>query len=117
MNAPFTPGGRIDETKPFRPVRVAVLTISDTRDEESDTSGDLLASRVTGAGHELADRAIVPDDVARITTAIRASTAHSAGHSPADMARIIAARAGPAGKAGTRCQPDIFRWHGRRRIG
>jgi len=72
MNAPFTPGGRIDETKPFRPVRVAVLTISDTRDEESDTSGDLLASRVTGAGHELADRAIVPDDVARIREQIKA---------------------------------------------
>jgi len=72
MNAPFTPGGRIDETKPFRPVRVAVLTISDTRDEESDTSGDLLAGRVTGAGHELADRAIVPDDVARIREQIKA---------------------------------------------
>lgn len=72
MNAPFTPGGKIDETRAFKPVRVAVLTISDTRDAESDTSGDLLASRVTGAGHELADRAIVPDDVGMIREQIKA---------------------------------------------
>jgi molybdenum cofactor biosynthesis protein B len=56
------PGGKIDETRPFTPVRVAVLTVSDTRDEESDTSGDILAGRVTGAGHELAGRALVRDD-------------------------------------------------------
>ncbi|MFN3520988.1 MAG: molybdenum cofactor biosynthesis protein B [Phenylobacterium sp.] len=72
MNAPFTPGGKIDETKPFTPVRIAVLTISDTRDEESDTSGDLLAGRVRDAGHELADRAIVPDDVVRIREQVKA---------------------------------------------
>ena len=47
-------GGRIDEDLPRKAVRVAVLTISDTRDEESDTSGHLLAERVTGAGHILA---------------------------------------------------------------
>jgi molybdenum cofactor biosynthesis protein B len=72
MNAPFTPGGKIDETKTLTPVRIAVLTISDTRDEESDTSGDILAGRVTGAGHELADRAIVRDDVAMIREQIKA---------------------------------------------
>ena len=55
-------GGRIDEGQPLKPVRVAVLTISDTRDEESDTSGDILAGRVTGAGHVLAGRALVADD-------------------------------------------------------
>ncbi|RAK57674.1 molybdenum cofactor biosynthesis protein B [Phenylobacterium deserti] len=71
MNAPvLTPGGKIDESRPFKPVRVAVLTISDTRDEESDTSGDLLASRVTGAGHELAGRAIVHDDIGQIQTQV-----------------------------------------------
>lgn len=57
------PGGKIDDAKTLKPVRIAVLTISDTRDEESDTSGDLLANRVTDAGHELIGRAIVPDDV------------------------------------------------------
>ena len=59
MNAPSTPGGRIDESLALKPVRIAVLTISDTRDEESDTSGHVLAERVNGAGHELADKAIV----------------------------------------------------------
>ena len=67
MNAPLlTPGGRIDEALPTVPVLVAVLTVSDTRDEESDTSGDLLAGRVTGAGHALAGRALVPDDRSKI---------------------------------------------------
>jgi molybdenum cofactor biosynthesis protein B len=56
------PGGKIDESRSLIPVRVAVLTVSDTRDAESDTSGDILAGRVTGAGHELAARALVPDD-------------------------------------------------------
>jgi molybdopterin adenylyltransferase len=65
MNA-FTPGGRIDESQAIKPVRIAVLTISDTRDEESDTSGHVLAERITGAGHELADKAIVRDDIAEI---------------------------------------------------
>jgi molybdenum cofactor biosynthesis protein B len=64
MNAPvLQPGGKIDETRPRKSVRVAVLTVSDTRDASNDTSGDLLASRVTDAGHELAGRAIVRDDV------------------------------------------------------
>jgi molybdenum cofactor biosynthesis protein B len=66
MNAILAPGGRYDEAAPVTPVRVAVLTISDTRDEESDTSGQLLADRVLAAGHRLAGRAIVPDDIAAI---------------------------------------------------
>ncbi|HEY8573865.1 molybdenum cofactor biosynthesis protein B [Phenylobacterium sp.] len=67
MNAPvLTPGGRINESLPIKAVRVAVLTISDTRDEESDTSGHLLVERVKAAGHELVDKGIVPDDVQAI---------------------------------------------------
>jgi molybdenum cofactor biosynthesis protein B len=67
MNAPvLTPGGKIDASRPLKAVKIAVLTISDTRDEESDTSGDILAGRVTGAGHELVGRAIVRDDVDEI---------------------------------------------------
>ena len=65
MNA-FTPGGRIDTSQQIKPVKVAVLTISDTRDEESDTSGHVLAERVTAAGHELVDKAIVPDSIMAI---------------------------------------------------
>jgi molybdenum cofactor biosynthesis protein B len=67
MNAPvLTPGGKIDASRPLKAVKIAVLTISDTRDEESDTSGDILAGRVTGAGHELVGRAIVRDEVDEI---------------------------------------------------
>jgi len=56
----------VDESRTFRPIRIAVLTVSDTRGPEDDTSGDLLAARVKAAGHELADRAIVTDDAQRI---------------------------------------------------
>lgn len=52
----------IDETRTFRPIKIAVLTVSDTRTAENDTSGDILAARVTGAGHNLAARMIVRDD-------------------------------------------------------
>ncbi|HQT55248.1 MAG TPA: molybdenum cofactor biosynthesis protein B [Phenylobacterium sp.] len=73
MNAPtLSPGGRIDDKQPIVPVRIAVLTISDTRDEESDTSGHVLAERVTSAGHELADKAIVKDDVDQIRLQVKA---------------------------------------------
>ena len=51
------------------PVRIAVLTVSDTRDLASDTSGAILAGRIEAAGHLLAGRAIVPDDVAAIRAA------------------------------------------------
>ena len=71
MNA-FTPGGRIDESQAIKPVRIAVLTVSDTRDEESDTSGHVLAERIKTAGHELADKGIVKDDVAQIREQIKA---------------------------------------------
>jgi molybdenum cofactor biosynthesis protein B len=57
---------RIDETRPFIPVRIAVMTVSDTRTPETDKSGDVLAALLTEAGHELAGRAIVPDDMDRI---------------------------------------------------
>ena len=68
----LTPGGRIDESLQLTPVKIAVLTISDTRDADSDTSGDVLAARITGAGHELADRAIVRDDIMAIREKVEA---------------------------------------------
>jgi molybdenum cofactor biosynthesis protein B len=61
----------IDQNLAFHPLRIAVLTVSDTRTEESDTSGGLLAERLQGAGHQLAGKAIVPDDVDAIRTQIR----------------------------------------------
>ncbi len=55
--------------KSFVPVRIAVLTVSDTRSLETDTSGGYLASAIEQAGHVLADRAIVADGIATIRTA------------------------------------------------
>jgi molybdenum cofactor biosynthesis protein B len=52
----------IDPARRFRPVRIAILTVSDTRDSASDRSGDLLVEKLTLAGHVLADRALVKDD-------------------------------------------------------
>ena len=62
---------KIDETRPFIPVRIAVLTVSDTRTEADDKSGPVLVDRLTEAGHVLAARAIVPDDEARIIAQLR----------------------------------------------
>jgi molybdenum cofactor biosynthesis protein B len=62
---------RIDETLPFYPLNIAVLTISDTRTLQTDTSGALLAERLTAAGHALAGRTIVADDVFSIQAQIR----------------------------------------------
>ena len=53
----------IDEKLTFYPLRIAVLTISDSRTEDTDTSGGLLVERLTAAGHELAGKAIVRDFV------------------------------------------------------
>ena len=52
-----------ESTKTSTSLGVAVLTVSDTRTSENDTSGDYLAEALTGDGHRLADRALVPDDV------------------------------------------------------
>ena len=54
----------------FRPIGIAVLTVSDSRDEQSDKSGKLLAERLTSAGHRLADKVIVPDDVYQIRAVV-----------------------------------------------
>ena len=60
------PGGKIDTERAFKTLRLAVLTISDSRDASNDTSGDLLAERIRSAGHELGARALVRDDKAGI---------------------------------------------------
>jgi molybdenum cofactor biosynthesis protein B len=65
------PGGRIDPTRPFTPLTIAVLTISDSRDAATDTSGDLLAERIVATGHRLAERALVRDSKADIQRQLR----------------------------------------------
>jgi molybdenum cofactor biosynthesis protein B len=56
----------IDEARSFTSINIALLTISDTRTSDTDTSGDILAARITGAGHKLAARAIEVDDAAAV---------------------------------------------------
>jgi molybdenum cofactor biosynthesis protein B len=62
---------RLDETRPFIAVNIAVLTVSDTRTLETDTSGQTLADRITAAGHTVAARAIEKDDAAAIEILLR----------------------------------------------
>lgn len=61
----------INEDLPFYPLNIAVLTVSDTRDETTDTSGRLLADRLAAAGHVLAGRAIVKDEVEDIRAQLK----------------------------------------------
>ena len=63
---------RIDESRPFIPLKIAVLTMSDTRSIAEDKSGATLAERIVQAGHGLADRQIVNDDVEKIRAQLRA---------------------------------------------
>jgi molybdenum cofactor biosynthesis protein B len=62
---------RLDESRPFLPVNIAVLTVSDTRTAANDTSGDTLAARITAAGHNVATRAIEKDDAGAIEVLLR----------------------------------------------
>lgn len=59
------------ENRVFVPVRIAVMTVSDTRDASTDTSGDTLAARIADAHHVLAARVIVKDDQAKIANQLR----------------------------------------------
>ena len=63
---------RIDESRPFIPLKIAVLAMSDTRSLAEDNSGSTLVERITQAGHIVADRQIVRDDVEEIRTWLRA---------------------------------------------
>ena len=63
---------KIADDRPFVPVNIAVLTVSDSRTIETDGSGNVLAERITSAGHRLVERKLVADDVDAIVTALRA---------------------------------------------
>src|SRR3954451_4925804 len=65
------PPPHIDETRAFVPVRIAVMTVSDTRDPSNDTSGDTLEGHIKEAGHIVAARLIVKDDRAQIAAQLR----------------------------------------------
>src|SRR6266853_559186 len=63
---------RLDETRPFLPVNIALLTVSDTRDAAQDRSGNMLADLATTAGHHIAARRIVRDERDEIVAQLRA---------------------------------------------
>ena len=92
---------KIDETRPFIAVRIAVLTVSDTRSLDEDKSGDLLVSRLTEAGHVLAARAICTDDIDSITAQLNSFIADS------DIDCVIST--GGTGVTGRDVTPEAFR--------
>ena len=91
---------KIDETRPFVPVRIAVLTVSDTRTLEDDKSGNVLAERLQAAGHRLADRDIVKDDFDIIVARLRAWIA--------DMDVDVVIATGGTGVTGRDVSPEAF---------
>ena len=90
----------IDETRPFLPVAIAVLTVSDTRTPETDRSGDTLVERLTKAGHHLAARAIVIDDIDAIVAKLRALIA--------DPSVDVVLATGGTGVTGRDVTPEAF---------
>ena len=80
----------------FRPISIAVLTVSDSRDAATDKSGQLLVERLTGAGHRLAEKLIVPDDVYQIRAAVSKWIAD-----PAVNAVLTTGGTGVTGRDGT----------------
>ena len=90
----------IDESLPFVPLGLAVLTVSDTRTPADDRSGDVLAGRIEASGHRLADRTIVPDEAERIVAQVRAWTAR------ADVDAVITT--GGTGFTGRDVTPDAL---------
>ena len=92
---------KIDETRPFIAVRIAVLTVSDTRGLDDDKSGDLLVSRLTEAGHILAARAICTDDIDNITAQLNSFIAEP------DIDCVIST--GGTGVTGRDVTPEAFK--------
>ncbi|MBT8421862.1 MAG: molybdenum cofactor biosynthesis protein B [Gammaproteobacteria bacterium] len=80
----------------FRPLNIAVLTVSDTRNEQTDKSGSLLCERLNAAGHRLADKQIQPDDIYRIRASVSAWVAD-----PAVQVVITTGGTGVTGRDGT----------------
>ena len=91
---------RLDETRAFLPVAIAVLTVSDTRTLANDTSGDTLVARIEQAGHRMADRALERDDVAVIEGRLRRWIA--------DPAIDVVITTGGTGITGRDVTPEAF---------
>jgi molybdenum cofactor biosynthesis protein B len=94
------PVAGIDESRPFLPLSIAVLTISDTRTLDNDSSGQLLVDKLAGAGHKLVERAIIRDDQPAIEAALRALLART------DVQVVIST--GGTGVTGRDVTPEAF---------
>ena len=92
---------RIDETRPFLPVQIAVLTISDTRSEAEDKSGRTLAEMIQRDGHKLAAKAIVRDEAAAIVAQLKTWIA--------DPTIDVVIATGGTGLTGRDVTPEAFR--------
>jgi molybdenum cofactor biosynthesis protein B len=92
--------GRIDETRPFLPVNIALLTVSDTRTAADDRSGNTLEELATKAGHKVVLRRIVRDDMNAITEQLRAWVA--------DPAIDVVISTGGTGVTGRDVTPEAF---------
>lgn len=90
----------IDESIPFAPVNIAVLTVSDTRTEETDKSGALLVEKLAEAGHTLAEKAIIRDEQDAIVAKLRAWIA--------DPAVEVVLATGGTGVTGRDVTPEAF---------
>jgi len=86
----------VSKERNFLPLNIAVLTVSDTRTEENDTSGKTLVDKLTAAGHHAADKAIVPDDIYAIRARISAWIAD-----PDIQAVVTTGGTGVTGRDGT----------------
>lgn len=91
---------RIDETRPFLAVNIAVLTVSDTRGESDDRSGQTLVERIQAAGHRVAQRKIVRDEAKDIAAQLRAWIA--------DPAIDVVISTGGTGVTGRDVTPEAF---------
>ncbi len=91
---------KIDESRPFLPVNIAVMTVSDTRSAADDRSGDTLVARIEGAGHVLADRRIVADDIDVIVASLE--------NWIADPAVDVVISTGGTGVTGRDVTPEAF---------
>jgi molybdopterin adenylyltransferase len=92
---------KIDDRRPFLPVAIAVLTVSDTRTEADDKSGRTLAEMIVRDGHRVAARTIVRDDVGAITAQLKAWIA--------DPAIDVVIATGGTGVTGRDVTPEAFR--------
>ncbi len=90
-----------DQARDFIPARIAILTVSDTRTRQDDVSGDTLEARVRDAGHVIAAREIVPDDIGHIVQCLRAWID--------DPAVDVVISTGGTGLTGRDVTPEAFR--------